>query len=301
MTIEERLSLLEQQIAAQVPTPTEYYTSRWSGEEIDNCNASLSNQNQPDNGYFKGGGSQQGGGQFPINQRGQNSYNATGGIMDRWVLGTGAAIGGVAVTLSADGLVLNGNTQYQYTLMRQTLSAPVLSGQTYTLSVLLANGTLVQASGLATVEATIWCYLQITPTSYIRAVGLNTVEIVETTEASPIKALKMEAGSHQTLAHQENGQWVINETPDYGEELAKCQRYFYRYVGNVFLCNYATGEGYASFEFPVEMRITPTVTIDSYNPDWGVPDARSINSHGLVFHSTSNGGIVTQFTASAEL
>lgn len=301
MTIEERLSLLEQQIAAQVPTPTEYYTSRWSGEEIDNCIASLSNQNLVDNAYFKGGGSQQGGGQFPINQRGQNSYNATGGIMDRWFLATGAAIGGVAVTLSADGLVLNGNTQYQYTLIRQTLSAPVLSGQTYTLSVLLANGTLVQASGQATVEATTWCYLQITPTSYIRAVGLNTVEIVETTETSPIKALKMEAGSHQTLAHQENGQWVINETPDYGEELAKCQRYFYRYVGNVFLCNYATGEGYASFEFPVEMRITPTVTIDSYNPDWGVPDARSINSHGLVFHSTSNGGIVTQFTASAEL
>lgn len=301
MTIEERLSLLEQQIAAQVPTPTEYYTSRWSGEEIDNRIASLINQNLVDNAYFKGGGSQQGGGQFPINQRGQNSYNATGGIMDRWFLSTGAAIGGVAVTLSADGLVLNGNTQYQYTLIRQTLSAPVLFGQTYTLSVLLANGTLVQASGQATVEATIWCYLQITPTSYIRAVGLNTVEIVETTETSPIIALKMEAGSHQTLAHQENGQWVINETPDYGEELAKCQRYFYRYVGNVFLCNYATGEGYASFEFPVEMRITPTVTIDSYNPDWGVPDARSINSHGLVFHSTSNGGIVTQFTASAEL
>lgn len=231
MTIEERLSLLEQQIAAQVPTPTEYYTSRWSGEEIDNCIASLSNQNLVDNAYFKGGGSQQGGGQFPINQRGQNSYNATGGIMDRWFLATGAAIGGVAVTLSADGLVLNGNTQYQYTLIRQTLSAPVLSGQTYTLSVLLANGTLVQASGQATVEATTWCYLQITPTSYIRAVGLNTVEIVETTETSPIKALKMEAGSHQTLAHQENGQWVINETPDYGEELAKCL--FYLEIQNI--------------------------------------------------------------------
>lgn len=35
MTIEERLSLLEQQIAAQVPTPTEYYTSVYSGEQID--------------------------------------------------------------------------------------------------------------------------------------------------------------------------------------------------------------------------------------------------------------------------
>ena len=42
-----------------------------------------------------------------------------------------------------------------------------------------------------------------------------------------IKAVKLELGSQQTLAHQdENGNWVLNEIPDYGEELAKCKRYF---------------------------------------------------------------------------
>lgn len=293
---------------SQRPTPTEAGSADLTLSNLSNYQTALRNiggrpnRNLLDNAYFKGGGSQQGGGQFPINQRGQTSYNASGGTIDRWVLGSGPATGGTAVTLSADGLILNGNTQYQYTLIRQTLSAPVLSNQVYTLSALLANGTLVQNSGQSTAEDVDWCNLQITPTCYIRAVGLNKVELVETAETPPIKALKMEAGDHQTLAYQdESGAWQLFETPDYGEELAKCQRYFYKYVGNVFLCNYAAGEGYASFEFPVEMRITPTVTIDSYNPDWGVPDARSINSHGLVFHSTSNGGIVTQFTASAEL
>ena len=42
--------------------------------------------------------------------------------------------------------------------------------------------------------------------------------------------MKLELGSVQTLAHQENGVWVLNEIPDYGEQLARCQRYFQRIV-----------------------------------------------------------------------
>ena len=39
------------------------------------------------------------------------------------------------------------------------------------------------------------------------------------------KAAKLELGPTQTLAHQdENGNWVLNEIPDYGEQLARCQR-----------------------------------------------------------------------------
>src|SRR5699024_7637111 len=47
-----------------------------------------SNPNLLDNWYFIGGGSQQGGGQFPINQRGQTSYSNSGDSIimsvDRW-------------------------------------------------------------------------------------------------------------------------------------------------------------------------------------------------------------------------
>jgi hypothetical protein len=45
-------------------------------------------------------------------------------------------------------------------------------------------------------------------------------------------AVKLELGSEQTLAHNEGTEespvWVLNEIPDYGEELAKCQRYYQR-------------------------------------------------------------------------
>lgn len=41
-----------------------------------------------------------------------------------------------------------------------------------------------------------------------------------------VKAAKLELGTQQTLAHQdENGNWVLNEIPSYAEELAKCQRH----------------------------------------------------------------------------
>ena len=49
-------------------------------------------RNLLDNWYFVGGGSQQGGGQFPINQRGETSRSGSGGFIDRWKLsGDGSA------------------------------------------------------------------------------------------------------------------------------------------------------------------------------------------------------------------
>ena len=45
-----------------------------------------------------------------------------------------------------------------------------------------------------------------------------------------LHAAKLELGTTQTLAHQdENGNWVLNEIPDYGEQLARCQRYYQLY------------------------------------------------------------------------
>lgn len=87
-------------------------------------------------------------------------------------------------------------------------------------------------------------------------------------DVAEIKAVKLELGSQQTLAHQdENGNWVLNEIPNYAEELAKCQRYFYAFdftdlagVGAYW------GRGISSTEielynltFPVTMRINPAL------------------------------------------
>lgn len=40
-----------------------------------------------------------------------------------------------------------------------------------------------------------------------------------------ILAAKLELGSTQTMAHREGDRWILNEVPDYGEQLRRCQRY----------------------------------------------------------------------------
>ena len=78
-------------------------------------------------------------------------------------------------------------------------------------------------------------------------------------------AAKLELGPTQTLAHQENGQWVLNEVPDYGEQLRRCQRYFVRYtfdmqrfIGILNIDNANGGQGYINV--PVPMRTKPTIS-----------------------------------------
>lgn len=44
-------------------------------------------------------------------------------------------------------------------------------------------------------------------------------------------AAKLELGDTQTLAHKENGVWILNEIPDFGEQLRRCQRYYRRWTG----------------------------------------------------------------------
>ena len=44
-----------------------------------------------------------------------------------------------------------------------------------------------------------------------------------------IFAAKLELSDRQTLAHQEGDKWVLNEVPNYGEQLARCQRYYQLY------------------------------------------------------------------------
>ena len=45
-----------------------------------------------------------------------------------------------------------------------------------------------------------------------------------------IVAVAAEFGSQQTLAHKENGAWVLNEIPKFGDQLAECQRYYQVYT-----------------------------------------------------------------------
>lgn len=78
-----------------------------------------------------------------------------------------------------------------------------------------------KGNGLYTVTTTIpqsseYPYLNIT-------IGYDS--IANSSGYLDIIAAKLEYGSEQSLAHQENGEWVLNEIPNYTEELWKCQKY----------------------------------------------------------------------------
>ena len=192
-------------------------------------------RNLLDNWYFVGGGSQQGGGQFPINQRGQTGYTVlNGSCIDRWKI-----FNSPTLALEADAIALTsrdtGTSQ-----LRQILSAEAIEqikGRTVTLSLLTTQGLF---SGPFTISpdgssisgerismenwyADLYANLSISKIEF-RFVSLNPNATLK------IRAVKLELGSIQTLACQdEAGGWQLFETPDYGAELAKCQRYFQLY------------------------------------------------------------------------
>lgn len=74
-------------------------------------------------------------------------------------------------------------------------------------------------------------------------------------------AAKLELGSQQTLAHQENGVWVLNEIPDHGEQLRRCQRYFFKLNDRPMAGGWVYNEQYANVlvNTPVTMRTLPSI------------------------------------------
>lgn len=82
-----------------------------------------------------------------------------------------------------------------------------------------------------------------------------------------IKAAKLELGDAQTLAHKENGVWVLNEIPDFGEQLRRCQTY---YLGDTQRDGYgkstSNNEISVVIPLPATMRAKPVIASSS---KWG--------------------------------
>lgn len=82
-----------------------------------------------------------------------------------------------------------------------------------------------------------------------------------------LKAVKLELGPTQTLAHQENGVWVMNEVPEYGDQLRRCLRHDY-ILGNASQnCPIGIGTAYSNdgvvcvIQLPEYMRTNPAVAL----------------------------------------
>lgn len=219
------------------------------------------NENLLDNWYFVGGGSQQGGGQFPINQRGQRSYTGTAvyGI-DRWKLSQGTT---ETVNIESNGISISTLA----TFVQAFENLGLQNGETITLSAVI-DGVLI--SGSTTYNAS---------SSYISVVEADGFRLAidpqnkyfqlfnsSGTSENLIQAVKLEKGYLSTLARKdESGNWVLNDPPpNFEQELAKCQRYYIALNGFGWIGSGQVDGGGVGGQFfiplPVTMRkVVPTI------------------------------------------
>lgn len=225
----------------------------------------LSNPNLLDNWYFGN----------PVNQRGQTSYTGAGYGIDRWT-----TVNPKSVVLLSDGcLTFYGNDNY--TNFEQRIgSIKSFAGKTMTLSVLRQETNEDTIVGFLYDEGFSQCAVSTSKlishtftvpegktgnlSVFVQHYGADSIA-----DPHNLVAAKLELGSQQTLAHQdENGNWVLNEIPDYGEQLARCQRYFWRsWTGERNTQNSILGVVFGNnhritgFDYPVEMRTRPSITV----------------------------------------
>lgn len=217
-------------------------------------NKGLVNPNLLDNWFFDN----------PVNQRGTTGgstvYNTYS--IDRWKWDYAGGIG--SFELASNGIKLipaSGTTL----IFRQMFEKPeLLDGKILTCSVLLVTGELFSGT-ITRKNGTSQTFFNV-PSRFYTTLGVSNGFQILLVREETVLAVKLELGDTQTLAHQENGKWVLNEIPNYADQLARCQRYLY-------VCN-REGQTYSAFggtnafnentlyptmSIPVSMRTTPSV------------------------------------------
>lgn len=211
------------------------------------------NPNLLDNWYFGN----------PVNQRGQTKYTEGGAYaLDRWWTQYDTTL-----SIVDGGIKIGGKWDVQQYFEN------TLPNATYTLSLLYKDRTGSDPLRLLIGNRTDGDLAQTESkdASGILSVTFSTAKlnkvnfgfIGSTDNSALIIAIKLELGDTQTLAHKENGVWVLNEIPDFGEQLRRCE--FYRRVsasGHYFSgAMYSSSDGVFLFPFSGGMRVTPSIEI----------------------------------------
>ena len=200
-------------------------------------------------------------------------YCVAGYTIDRWKLDVGGA-----VTLEDGCICLKKSGTYWGEYFADF---DQFIGMTLTGSVLLSDGTLRTGSfvynGSVNQAQTFFSselgfYIQKLSNSQTQC------EINSLVDNVKIKAIKLELGDTQTLAHKENGVWVLNEIPDFGEQLRRCTYYAEK----------------------VESADTPTITNSTFVPSGAtsavfiLPYARKRTVPAINFNDVSNYRIIAR-------
>lgn len=244
------------------------------------------NTNLLDNWYFLN----------PVNQRefttGAGYSSTESHTIDRWRR-TGYTTG--VLTLSEDGFTVDSTGTTSGSNRLRQLFENTLPQNTYTFSILVTEltGELTMSLGDKDANALVVNTFTTTGVHTLTYTGdkLNMV-YWGATLGSSVKAVacKLEIGDKQTLAHQENGVWVLNEIPNYAEQLARCQRYlFIHKKEGVYALSMGVASGSTSVLFfmplPVSMRTTPAITFSNLYAGTSSSDQIAItnlSSYGLV-------------------
>lgn len=225
-----------------------------------------------------------------VNQRGLAEYTTS---TSNWVYAVDGWKMTNATLMKADGFwkFATSNVQSGYKRIVQLTEHALRAGEVYTLSMLAqVNGvsaaafrpctstygaitTTTGGTGITirnvTTKPEVFTYT-FTPAQTISNAG---VEILVSNASNhyldvDVYAIKLEKGNIQTLAHQDaDGNWVLNEIPDFGEELAKCQRYQVVYP-TIATGMYWNGDAQTSTQalvcvpLPQTIRAMPSLTFD---------------------------------------
>lgn len=250
------------------------WTSKHTGQKIDDTIDYVCNPNLLDNWYFG----------HPVNQRGKTEYTESGYTFDRWLLEQWNTTS-KACSVATNGLRVRGDASGPCSTSIRQFVEGIRAGCQVTASVLVTDFTVGSAvylfirtnSGvkLAHVHFSKPGLYSVTTTLPDDFDGNLMIDIGQggsnggngNTDFT-VLAIKLELGSQQTLAHQDsNGNWVLNEIPDYGEQLRRCQRYFVNF--NPYKMDWfamppavasTTTQAYSAVTLPVAMRAKPVVS-----------------------------------------
>ena len=288
MKIWKHRAAVAAEAAVQVDPPTEYYTSRYSGEEIDKgidgalqlggastpqgAIAALGAGVRPNllvNPFFK------------VNQRGNASYTGIVPTVDCWKSNSAT----LTVQVTDDGVLLSG-TGFDY-LKNYIESPEQYNGKTITVSALVKNpggqfrinlyNESKQVSNNFNIPASSdWVIISGTIHGVQASSGDKVCLLLypgggiqSQTATAQVMATKVEEGETQTLGYiDSSGNPVLLERPD-PLELVKCKRYLYIIPAYYSLPARVDGSSriQAVLQTPAKMRIKPTVPRSAYFMD----------------------------------
>ena len=240
----------------------------------------LSNPNLLDNWYFGN----------PVNQRGQTEYTGAGYGIDRWKL-NGVDGGNPVYLVDTHELINNSTSGYAQTVQIIPYDfAKNLIGKILTLSVLVDDGfsgdTFFELQ-----EVNTWTRIafkdvsasnQVVSVTFTMPPINNNIQFYVGTRGSvkPIAAA-LNPGDHQTAFHKDSeGNWQLNELPNYADTLARCQKYlrvynasgsaWYRLTDSAFYLG-----SVVAFGIDVDMRTIPVI---SFTGSWRILPTKNLTT-----------------------